>query len=106
MIEILLLAKLDDTTFMTAILAFAFFWSSVSASLAFAIWDLHVTHYRTIKSTYDFMENHQDMVIYWKESGVGRWPLLVGENTFKRRFGLVLYLLFVSFHLKLFFSSG
>jgi hypothetical protein len=85
--EIVLITKFELFNIMIYIFALVFLWLSIAASFIFTIWNLRASQFRTARSTYNFMENHDGMVIGWDKTKIGRWSLLFGENTFKRRFG-------------------
>jgi hypothetical protein len=82
--EIVILYRSDSEDIMMCIFALIFFWLSIFASFVFTLWNLRASQYRSIQSTYDFIENHDT-----RNLSMGRWTLLFGKNTFKKRFALV-----------------
>ncbi|EKM77093.1 hypothetical protein AGABI1DRAFT_108449 [Agaricus bisporus var. burnettii JB137-S8] len=69
------------------IFALVVLWLSVGASFGFMIWNLRASQYRTIGCTYEFIDSGASSISR-RNSRHGRWSLLFGENTVKRRFGV------------------
>lgn len=68
--------------------SFFIFGISLLLSFFFMIRNLYVPWCRTVHCTYDFLEN-DSIPQHWQNYQLGRWPILLGGYTLKRRFRFV-----------------